>query len=222
MRLSFVALFSIFASMACTGYAHSDHDHALHAREFMDDLSSQLSDISTRDLVSALGERLERRRNSPRKCCRTCGKVFPNTERRSVLGHSCDGDGAKGRTQISWREWTILLGLDTTAVLSCDGDVQSRRAQAAAVGWAIIDEIATVLGVPRKLDERGEPRQTARGTDTLLADGWTSEEGGAKEAHLCSSRIDIEPKNRIVAMAHPLRRLARGRKFHLESLWADI
>lgn len=76
--------------------------------------------------------------------------------------------------------------------------------------------------------DRSEPRQTARGTDTLLADGRTSEEGGAKvrigrhafslttllrpldqEAHLCSARIDIEPKNRIVAIAHPLRRLAR-------------
>ncbi|KAF6744648.1 hypothetical protein DFP72DRAFT_857202 [Ephemerocybe angulata] len=85
MRLPFVALFSIVASMACTGYAHSDHDHALHAREFVDDLSSQLSDISTRYLVSALGERLERRRKSPRKCCRTCGKEFPNTEWASRL-----------------------------------------------------------------------------------------------------------------------------------------
>ncbi|KAF6756044.1 hypothetical protein DFP72DRAFT_846819 [Ephemerocybe angulata] len=102
MRLPFVALFSIVVSMACTGYAHSDHD--LHAREFVNDLSSRLSEVSTRDLVNALSERLERRANeekdkkkkkkkekkegedseeekqraSPRWCCPKCGKEFPN------------------------------------------------------------------------------------------------------------------------------------------------
>ncbi|KAF5335283.1 hypothetical protein D9611_011744 [Ephemerocybe angulata] len=65
MRVSILSIVSLTLALANFVSGHSDD--ALHAREYVDDLSLRetntdvLADISTRDLISELSERLERR-----------------------------------------------------------------------------------------------------------------------------------------------------------------
>ncbi|KAF6750957.1 hypothetical protein DFP72DRAFT_908928, partial [Ephemerocybe angulata] len=79
MRVHFLALLSTFVSLACLSSAH--HEHSVDSREFVDALSTvqtrDLGDISTREIIGEINERLERR-NFARWCCPECKKEFKN------------------------------------------------------------------------------------------------------------------------------------------------
>ncbi|KAF5335341.1 hypothetical protein D9611_011738 [Ephemerocybe angulata] len=80
MRVSIVSIVSLTLALANFVSAHSDD--ILHAREYVDDLSVRdigdaLADISTRDLISELSERLERRGGELLQCPH-CFRRFVN------------------------------------------------------------------------------------------------------------------------------------------------
>ncbi|KAF5310464.1 hypothetical protein D9611_012259 [Ephemerocybe angulata] len=77
MRVSIVSIVSLTLALTNFVYAHSDD--TLHAREYVDELSVRdvgdaLADISTRDLMSELSERLERRERIHK--CPLCPSMF--------------------------------------------------------------------------------------------------------------------------------------------------
>ncbi|KAF5335411.1 hypothetical protein D9611_011745 [Ephemerocybe angulata] len=81
MRVSIVSIVSLTLALANFVYAHSDD--TLHAREYVDGLSVReigdaLADISTRDLISELSERLERREGGELLQCPHCFRRFVN------------------------------------------------------------------------------------------------------------------------------------------------
>ncbi|KAF6746649.1 hypothetical protein DFP72DRAFT_1152081, partial [Ephemerocybe angulata] len=77
MRVSIVSIVSLTLALTNFVYAHSDD--TLHAREYVDELSVRdigdaLAHISTRDLMSELSERLERRERIHK--CPLCPSMF--------------------------------------------------------------------------------------------------------------------------------------------------
>ncbi|KAF6743317.1 hypothetical protein DFP72DRAFT_933811 [Ephemerocybe angulata] len=97
MRIQFLALLSTFVSLACLSSAH--HEHSVDSREFVDGLSTgdfptrDLGDISAREIIGQLRERLERRdrAGTGRWCCPECGKEFKNNV--IALGHEMNSGG---------------------------------------------------------------------------------------------------------------------------------
>ncbi|KAF5335285.1 hypothetical protein D9611_011742 [Ephemerocybe angulata] len=85
MRVSILSIFSLTLALANFVSAHSDD--TLNAREYVDDLSVRetsadvLADISTRDLISELSDRLERRGGELLKCPH-CPRQFVNPNNR--------------------------------------------------------------------------------------------------------------------------------------------
>ncbi|KAF6750179.1 hypothetical protein DFP72DRAFT_1048460 [Ephemerocybe angulata] len=86
MRFSILSLLPIALALASFTNAHVDRDHSLSAREYLDELSvvaslerrELLEDLTTRELIDELSDRLERREQLF-KCPYTnvgCTKVF--------------------------------------------------------------------------------------------------------------------------------------------------
>ncbi|KAF6747400.1 hypothetical protein DFP72DRAFT_1174905 [Ephemerocybe angulata] len=90
MQFSLLALLPLFVSLASIVSAR--HDHGLHARDELSatrsfdesqlSLRELLGDMTTRELIEELTERMERR---GLRSCPYCKVAFANTER--VLGH---------------------------------------------------------------------------------------------------------------------------------------
>ncbi|KAF5331258.1 hypothetical protein D9611_013123 [Ephemerocybe angulata] len=82
MRVSILSIVSLTLALANFVSGHSDDAH--RAREYVDDISVRetstdvLADISTRDLISELSERLERRGGTPHVLmkCPHCPRQF--------------------------------------------------------------------------------------------------------------------------------------------------
>ncbi|KAF6753725.1 hypothetical protein DFP72DRAFT_1069292 [Ephemerocybe angulata] len=90
MRLTLVPILLSLATSFVSAY--HDHTASLHAREYIDslaarDLHVQLSDLSTRDLIGELSERLERRYKWK---CGKCKRTFDTSKGDvSASDHSC-------------------------------------------------------------------------------------------------------------------------------------
>ncbi|KAF6741183.1 hypothetical protein DFP72DRAFT_893038 [Ephemerocybe angulata] len=83
MRLQFIALLSTFVSLASLSSAHPEH--SVDSREFVDALSTgdlltrDLGEISTREIIRELSQRLEQRAppaRADRWCCHGCTREF--------------------------------------------------------------------------------------------------------------------------------------------------
>ncbi|KAJ2930862.1 hypothetical protein H1R20_g6221, partial [Candolleomyces eurysporus] len=104
MRVPFATLVPLVLSLsAWVATAHVDGDSTLEARDWVDELNTRdldyvtdilerrevLSEISTRDLVDELRDRLERRGGKPSKPktygCPYCGKKYPSFDEVSRL-----------------------------------------------------------------------------------------------------------------------------------------
>ncbi|KAF6742256.1 hypothetical protein DFP72DRAFT_69483 [Ephemerocybe angulata] len=86
MRVSILSLLPFALALASFANAHVDYDHSLSARDYLDELSvaslerrELLGDLTTRELIEELSERLDRRGGQTFTCPYTdtgCTKVF--------------------------------------------------------------------------------------------------------------------------------------------------
>ncbi|KAF6750959.1 hypothetical protein DFP72DRAFT_908929 [Ephemerocybe angulata] len=111
MRIQFLALLSTFVSLACLSSAH--HEHSVDSRELVDALSTgdlptrDLGDISMREIIDELSERLERR-GPGRWCCPECGKEFKNDV--MALGHEMNVGGSHKVYALKTRQHCPWVG----------------------------------------------------------------------------------------------------------------
>ncbi|KAF6745816.1 hypothetical protein DFP72DRAFT_856001 [Ephemerocybe angulata] len=101
MRLSLIALIPLTAFF-CVVHARSDYTH--EAREHIDELATRafevLADLSTRDLVNELEDRLQRRAATyPTYHCLACGEYFFKAESANAHGRKENHKRADGWTK---------------------------------------------------------------------------------------------------------------------------
>ncbi|KAF5324014.1 hypothetical protein D9611_008444 [Ephemerocybe angulata] len=108
MRVS-LALIPIVAALASYVKAHSDP--SFYAREYTDELAARgdaytealerreiMTDISTRELIQELSERLERRADEKKqKKCKYCGRTFKSTRIPVIWDTECDARGKNAK-----------------------------------------------------------------------------------------------------------------------------
>ncbi|KAF6750592.1 hypothetical protein DFP72DRAFT_851669 [Ephemerocybe angulata] len=107
MRVS-LALIPIVAALASYVKAHSDP--SFDAREYTDELAARgdaytealerreiMTDISTRELIQELSERLERREGEKQKKCKYCGRTFKSKRIPVIWDTECDARGKNAK-----------------------------------------------------------------------------------------------------------------------------